>query len=224
MVKDADEVLTGGSYSVGTQHRLLRRGPSAVHPAPPPSIAPWVIWLTWLAILVVPALIGAVAGYFAASVMPRIYAAQADIVFSLPDAAVPEEYRSTQVVVAKSHVVLQPVAVAAKIPFDRLALNLSADFPKSGGVLRLQYTDKDSSVALRVVEAVLDQYLVVLDQLDSLDNATYRLLTPPFAVEDPVAPRPTLIAALGAAFGLAIGLGALVLLINLRSAAGDGSE
>src|SRR6185295_2568017 len=149
---------------------------------PPGSVGSW---LGWLAIVLLPAVIAAAAAYFTASLMPRVYAAEADIVFSVPaQAEIPEQYRTTQVIVAKSHAVLQPAAMALKIPIDTLTANFSVDFPKSGGVLRLQYADGDRAVALHVLETILDQYVLVLDQLDSLDVAVYQPLTLPFALED----------------------------------------
>jgi hypothetical protein len=174
-------------------------------------------WLFWLALLVVPTVVGAVAAYLGAALMPPVHGARAEVVFSLPQvAAVPEQYRATQVVVAASQAVLGPVAAMLSMPAEKLAENLTADFPKDGAVLSLQYADPDRATALRVLEAILDRYLLVLDDVDNLDAATYKLLTPPFTLARPLWPQPLMAAAIGAALGLTIALAAFAVIFQLR--------
>jgi hypothetical protein len=174
-------------------------------------------WLFWLALLVVPTAVGAGAAYLAASLMPPLYAAHSEVVFSVPQvAAVPEQYRATQVVVAASQSVLGPAAASLAMPVDALARNFTADFPKDGAVIRLQYADPERHRALRVLETIVDQYLLVLSELGTLDTATHKLLTPPFIVARPIWPQPLTTAAIGAALGLACALAAFAVVFHLR--------
>jgi uncharacterized protein involved in exopolysaccharide biosynthesis len=175
------------------------------------------IGLLWLALLALPTLVGATLAYFGATLTPAVYAARAEIVFSLPQvAAVPEQYRATQVVVAASHSVLGPVAASLKVPEETVARNFTADFPKDGALLRLQFADRNPDAALQTLEAILDQYLVVLDDIGNLDAANYRLLTAPFLIDRPIWPQPLMLAAIGAAIGLAIALAAGAAALQFR--------
>ena len=170
----------------------------------------------WALLIAGPMVVAGAAAFGVAHLMPSVYAARTDLVFDTPQRSTTEEFRSTQAVIIAGRSILGPVSESTDIAVETLEKNLSVDFPKGGMVMRIQYADRSDATALSVVEAVLDQYVVVLGQTEGFGQPKYRLLVPPFVLERPVQPRPLQAAALGLAFGLSVGLGAAALAKRMR--------
>jgi capsular polysaccharide biosynthesis protein len=199
---------------------LNRYGP-AISPeqgAASPSSIDWRTAMRWVGLLVAPIIVSAGSAFFGDKliVTPK-YAARAELIFQLPAAAdLPEQYRATQTVVATGQMVLAPVSDSLGIPIEQVQRNLTVDFPKNSAVMRLEYADPDKVVATDILDRILDQYLNILGEMESGGEATHKLLTPSFAIADPVRPRPMQAAAIGAVLGLAISLAALALVQRSR--------
>lgn len=176
--------------------------------------------VTWAWLLVAPALVAATLASGVSMVLPNVYAAQAEIVFNArdPSAPVPEQARATQTVIVTGHNILQPVAAAAGLSVTKLEKALTAEFPRDGAVLRLQYGDRDGLAAQRILEGVVREYLAVLEGLKSPESVGFRLLTPPHILDQPISPRPLLAAAIGAAVGLFLAIAAMAAMLSLRPA------
>lgn len=175
--------------------------------------------LIWAALLVVPAVVCGAAAFAASLLMPALYAAQAEIVFSVGDAAapVPEQTRATQAVIATGRAVLYPAATELGLPADKLALSLTAEFPKGGAIMRLQFSDREATQALHVLDAVVRSYLGVLETLKAADSPAFRLLNAPYLLDKAVWPQPLLAAAAGSAIGLLLAMGAMAIFLYLRA-------
>lgn len=172
-----------------------------------------------LLLVVMPIVICTIVAWTGAQRLQTFYAAQSDIAFDIGQRAdVMEKFLATQSVTVKSHAVLGAVSATQGIPVATLDKRLSVDFPKSGAIMRLQYSDPSGDVALQTLRAVIAQYINLLDHMKFLDSAKY-VLVPAFILEDPVWPKPTQAAALGLALGLAIGIAALALDLRLRARA-----
>jgi capsular polysaccharide biosynthesis protein len=169
-------------------------------------------------LLLVPVLVSAAVAFAVASRMEPVYAAESDVVFDVGDRGdVLEKLLATQSVVVQSRATLEPVSRTYDIPMETLEKNLSVDFPKGGVVMRLQYADKDSETALRVIGSLVDNYVRVLGRVAFLNSAKY-VLVPAFILDKPVSPKPLRAAALGAAVGLTLAIAALALARPLRAA------
>lgn len=169
-----------------------------------------------------PVLFCATAALIASLLMNPIYAARAEIVFQpLREAEILEEYRATQIVIVSGHAVLGPISESLAVPFDELSRSLSASFPKGGALMHLQYADADPDTAVSALNSILDRYMIVLDDLEAVDQATYRLLVPPILLDDPVRPKPLQALALGLIVGGALSLGVFAMLARSRRSSGE---
>lgn len=170
----------------------------------------WILF--WISMAIGSAAIAAIAAFAIASLQRPSYGARAEIALYAPELAeLPEQYLTTQTLLVRSHTVLEPVSKLLQAPTDELEDNLSVDFPEGGALMRIQYVNRDSKVALRRLVAIVDGYLAVLEQLESRQSIRHDVLVPPFILEDPVQPRPLQAAAIGAAAGLTIIIVALIL-------------
>ena len=173
--------------------------------------------LRWALLLAGPVIVCGAVALIGAMAMKPIYAAQAELVFQpLQEGDITEQYRATQTVIVTGRTVLGPVAQTLGVAMEELTREFSATFPKGGAVMQLQYADPDVRVAVDTLNAILDRYTIALDGLETVDQATHRLLVPPFALEDPIQPRPLQALVVGAAVGLAISLGAFALFRRRR--------
>jgi capsular polysaccharide biosynthesis protein len=160
-------------------------------------------------LLVGPVVLCAVVALLASLAMPKIYAARAEIVFqSLREADLTEAYRATQTVIVGGQSVLGPTAQTLQMPIEEMAVNFSATFPKGGTVMQLQYSDRDADMAVSTLNLIIDRYIMVLNGMEAGDQATHRLLVPPFRVTDPIQPKPIQALIIGLVVGLAISLAA----------------
>jgi uncharacterized protein involved in exopolysaccharide biosynthesis len=146
---------------------------------------------------------------------PR-YGAQTEVVFDLGDRGeIGEQYLATQAVVVKSRAVLEPVARAFGLRYEDAEDRLDVSFLRGSAVLRIQYTDPDRAKALAVLEEIARNYAAVLDG-NAIFKRTRIPLVAPFVLDEPVWPKPTQAAALGAALGLALGIAGLALFRHVR--------
>lgn len=176
-----------------------------------------VIAIRWIALLAVPVVVASVIGFMSALLLPPKYGARSDLILNMSqsgDAA--ERYLATQAVVAKSSAVLGPVSVDSGIPEKTLERNFTVEFPKGSAVMRFQYSDGSSTVALGAAKALLKQYLSVLDKTETAESASHQLLTAPALLEEPVWPQPLQLTAIGGVIGLSIGFTVLVFAWNIK--------
>ena len=171
----------------------------------------WILF--WTSLAMGAAVLAAVAGFATASLQPHSYGARAEIALYAPDLAeLPEQYLATQTLFVRSHAILGPVAETFRVSTERLVEALSVDFPEGGALMRIQYVDRDRTIALQRLTAIVSAYLSKLEQLESRQNIRHDVLVPPFILEEPVRPRPLQNAAIGGAAGLTIVIVAFVLM------------
>jgi len=207
----ADERARPASGRTAAAGVERRSAPATAGPAAP---EPWARVIGRFAVLLLAPMLTAGAGaYVVTEQSPRIYAAQSEIVFDVRDLswASAERFLATQVVVARSRALLDPIAAAFDMPVRRLEEGLSVETVAQSGVLRLQYASPSAALAVEINRAITDRYLLHLRQFEQAWRGDHRLLTPTFLIEDPIAPRPLRAAAIGAVVGLAIGAAGLVL-------------
>lgn len=173
----------------------------------------------WILLIVAPMLVCGLVAFLVSTASVSIYAARAQIVFQAPaDRDVTEQYRATQTVMLTGRTVLGQVSRTREIEYESLVDGLKVSFPNGGSIMELEFADRDRARALAALNAIIDRYLVVLDQVAGPEEITHRVLVPPFVDEQPVSPKPLQAAALGLVVGLAISLGALALLQRVRFA------
>ena len=125
--------------------------------------------------------VGAVAGYVESSMSPDRYGARAEVYYEISQEKATgflREDRSltTQLVLAHSRAVLEPVATANGMTVDELSSQLSVSLLGSSELIRLQVEDASPERALALVEAVVTQYLT-LTREQGTDNARQYLET-----------------------------------------------
>jgi capsular polysaccharide biosynthesis protein len=170
-----------------------------------------------LALLLAPVVVSAIVAFVGASFLAPAYGARSEVVFHLQQSGdVTERYLATQAVIVRSQTILGPVSHALGIPVDTLDRELSVEFPKGSAVMRLEYADHEGSLALKVIQAIIDRYLLVLSETEGVDKTSHQLLAPPFLLDEPVRPKPIQAAAIGAAIGLALAIGAFALVQQSR--------
>ena len=151
----------------------------------------------------VPALGFALLGWSISQYMPQKYGASADIMIHMQqagDAVV--RYHSSQPVIIKSEGFLVNVATATQIPVETLEHNLSVEFPKGGNVMRLEYVDRDPSVALEALRAVISNWQQVMIPVELEESVAHQVVVQPRILAEPAFPKPLQFMAAGAAFGL----------------------
>jgi len=161
--------------------------------------------LYWIVVAIAAAMLGATAAYVGSSLLKPIYAAQAEFVFyGGPQGELSEQFFATQSAVVRSYAVLDSVSKAVKLPLKNLQSNISVDFPESGAVMRLQFTNPEKSVALSVLTALVGRYEAVLNQMEGREPVKHDILVSPRSLEENVKPRPLQAAAIGAAAALCL--------------------
>jgi len=176
------------------------------------------ILLSLALLLLLPVVLAATAGYFAANYLEEVRAGRSEIMFHLPDLAgdAAGRFLATQPVVVRSYPVVEPVARAEAMPVSAILDNLSVTMVESSALMRIQYEDTDSERILRVLEAVTVSYLGLLRDIAMIEGASHRILSAPYLLEDPVGPKPIQAAAIAAVVGLAVAFAGLVILAQLR--------
>jgi uncharacterized protein involved in exopolysaccharide biosynthesis len=179
-------------------------------------------------------LVGAAGGLGGALVWPKTYAARAEILCSLSqdqqggNTLLQDPQLSTQLVILKSRAVLGPIAQQQNRQFEDLNKDISAQILDSSDVIQVEADASTASAALRTLQAVMTNYLALAAQpsavarslttqqpitalgLTSRTGLTAQLLTPPYPLPDPVAPRPLLASGIGALVGMVVAGAVLV--------------
>lgn len=106
----------------------------------------------------------AVASNMSASRKTPIYAARAEITYSLDDERTPGLLRqdrrlSTQLVMISGRTVLGPVADELGLDWEELAEAVSAEVVDDSEVIRIEVQASDPDAARRVIDVVVDEYL-----------------------------------------------------------------
>lgn len=125
--------------------------------------APWIRLVTVGVVLV---LLGAGAGLGVGALLPKEYAARADVLYLLtreqPTGFLREDRNiTTQLVMVQSRSVLEPVAVEFGTSVEELTAAVSAEVVDQSEVLRIEVRDGDPVFAQNVLTAIVDGYLEV---------------------------------------------------------------
>jgi uncharacterized protein involved in exopolysaccharide biosynthesis len=118
--------------------------------------------LAVLAVMIV--VVGAGAGYIGALLLPKQYAARAELHYSLSKAVVNELLRedrtlTTQLVLLRSRDVLGPVASDNGMTPEDLAENVSAEVVDSSEIIEVEVRDRTRERAQMVLTGVIARYL-----------------------------------------------------------------
>jgi uncharacterized protein involved in exopolysaccharide biosynthesis len=187
--------------------------PAAGPKAPGPITLDGRHWSWWAVLLLAPIVVCAAVAYLVSSALPEVFAARAELVFQAPPGReITEQYRATQTVLLTGRTVLAPVSTNVGIPVRDLTKAVRVAFPKGGAVMEVQVADRDGDRALSLLNAILDRYLLVREQIDADEEVEYRLLVAPYLDPEPVGPKPLQAAAIGGVLGIAISLAAFALL------------
>ena len=108
--------------------------------------------------------IGAAAGGITSLVLPKQYAARAEIQYNLSQAVPNELLRedrrlTTQLVLLRSRVVLAPVASSNGMTPEDLAKDVSADVVEGSEIIEVQLRDRTRERAQMLLTAVIARYL-----------------------------------------------------------------
>jgi uncharacterized protein involved in exopolysaccharide biosynthesis len=169
---------------------------------------------TWKLVIlfILPVLVAALGALVAASQSKPVYAARSEVLLDLRrltwDTA--ERVLATDIVVAQSRALLQPVAETYQIPIQDLQRDLSAELIRNSSVVQLQYEHATPSLALAITRVVTERYIATLQEFAS-EEMQPRILTPPFLLEEPISPKPLRAAAIGAAIGMMLASAGAVL-------------
>lgn len=194
--------------------------PAAV-PPPPPEPARRGARPGWAAIAGTCACVVVVAVASALFVGTRgatQYGGRADILYDAPASAsldARERGMATQRGLVTSRAVLAPVSATEHVSRRRLENRVSVDIGARDDLMHITVADTDRNAAVRLAAAVAASYLTVADRLrpgtDAGPNGaaaasepTPRLLSPAYALDSPLSPKPVRLVAAGLLVGLAL--------------------
>lgn len=170
--------------------------------------------LAVVAVLVVAVSAGAAVGV-AALLDPR-YGARAEVLFDLGEVgSEPQADRllATQVVVLASRAVLAPVADTHGLPPRELARQVEVELLDDSQVIEVTVGAREPDDALALTEDVVGSYLEVAADIEGVDGGSAAVLTPPYALEEPLGPGPLQALAAGTLAGMLL---AAVTVLGLR--------
>jgi hypothetical protein len=109
--------------------------------------------------------VGAAVGFYGSALVPKEYAARAELQYKLSKSVPNELLRedrtlTTQKVLLHSRVVLAPVAKENRVAPEDLAKNISADVVANSEIIEVELRDRSPERAQRLLTAVVDRYLV----------------------------------------------------------------
>lgn len=182
-------------------------------------------WVVAVAVLVVVVCAGATLAFGLSR--PRVYGARVDILLQpradVSDSAV-ERAMLTQEVILRSSAVLDPVARAAGTSVDALRDATEVEVVGRSNVLRVTVGNRRRAAAVRLTQAVADQYRRVAGSVrpPAAGAPTLELtaLTGAEALDRPLQPKPVQALAAGVLVGLALAAGVTVALVRPRIATG----
>jgi capsular polysaccharide biosynthesis protein len=190
----------------GTEEATL---PEAERPAETIRRVTWRLGV--LAILLI--VVTAAGAYAVASLREEVYAARSEIAFDLRDLGWdgPERFLNSQPVIARSHIVLTPIAAEFNIPINEMGERLSVETVGHSGIIQLQFVHPNAAMALDVTRAVTTRYLAEINMFDRAGPLVRWVITEPFVLDDPVSPQPLRAAAIGVVAGLGLAAGVVLL-------------
>ncbi len=126
-------------------------------------------WLYLAAFVTVVTLVGGAAGYAGAALLPAQYAARAELHYNLAQAKPNELLRedrtlNTQLVVLRSHALLEPVATTNGLTFEELQGRLTAMVVESSEVIQVEIHDASRERGLLLVQGIMDRYLALVNR------------------------------------------------------------
>jgi capsular exopolysaccharide synthesis family protein len=160
---------------------------------------------------------------------PKVYSAQAQIIISaqataddltsaLQGSSFTQQRVKSYAAIVNTPLVTQPVvkSLNLSITADQLSHRISASNPLDTFLLDISVTDNDPVVAQKTANAVANQFLQVVKDLETPEGSAQPLVKatvvkPASVPTVPVSPRPKINLALGLLVGLALGVGAAVL-------------
>jgi hypothetical protein len=134
-------------------------------------------------------LIGALLGLLAYALLPKTYAAQASVRYSLGrGASEADRELSTQSVLMTSREVLQGAADATGVPVDYLQANTTATVVTNSEIIQVQVKHRTRATGVQLADAVTKKYLEVAEATSpraavqkQLDDLQKQLVTAPVA-------------------------------------------
>ena len=160
---------------------------------------------------------------------PKVYSAQAQIIISaqtsaddltsaLQGSSFTQQRVKSYAAIVNTPLVTVPVVDSLKLNISPVELSrkISASNPLDTFLLDISVTDNDPVLAAKMANAVADQFLEVIHNLETPEGSTQALVKatvvkPADTPTVPVSPRPKINLALGLLVGLALGVGAAVL-------------
>ena len=174
---------------------------------------PWATLLLAATALVVAAI---TAAFAVAGLQDKVYGARVDLLYVAgPEVGldVRERVLSTQAQLLGSRAVLEPVAERERMPLGELQAAVSVEVALSD-VLHLTVGDPDPARAQRLAQVVARSYVDVTSSLPRQPRV--EILSPAYALDEPLAPQPGRTAALGLLVGLNLAIAAVLLLRRRR--------
>lgn len=117
-----------------------------------------------VATFVVLVLIGAAVGLLATALLPKVYAAQASVRYSLGrGAGEADRELSTQSVLITGREVLQGAATATGVPVDYLQNNTTAVVVPNSEIIEIQVRHRNRATGVQLADAVTKRYLEIAE-------------------------------------------------------------
>ncbi|ART72458.1 hypothetical protein BTO20_31345 [Mycobacterium dioxanotrophicus] len=125
--------------------------------------------LKLIALLVSVVIIGAGTGYIGALVLPKQFAARAQLQYNLSNSVPNELLRedrtlTTQLVLLDSRAVLAPIASANGMTPEDFARNVSAEILDSSEIIQVEVRDRNAARAQMLLTRVIDGYLALANK------------------------------------------------------------
>lgn len=210
--------------AVGEKDRLATPAPAEVEAAQTRRRH----WLALLAVLVVVVFAAAAGGW--SLTRPTVAGARVDFILEpgpdLSDAAVEREI-ATQLLIAHSPSVLEPVATSVDRPLAAVTDAVSVGMVGGSNVLRITVADLDKTTAVSLATTVAREYQRAIGRIPAVGDQPRPMqvivLTPAELMSEPLAPRPLRALAAGGLVGLFVAAGLLLLLARPTSTRRDSS-
>jgi len=157
----------------------------------------------------------AIPAYFVGAQGKKVYGAEAEILYPVPDLGSVGAAMDTQRVILESRAVLAPVAARFSTTSDDLNGALSVYSQGASQVLNLQVRNGDPELARRLTEAISNSYIRTVVEIEGRSRPRPRIITPPHVLGAPLEPRPKRAAAAGVLVGLLVAAGAVGIVVAL---------
>jgi uncharacterized protein involved in exopolysaccharide biosynthesis len=148
-----------------------------------------------------------------------LYAARSEVVFDVRALGwdIADRMLATEVLVARSHRILDGVAQRRNLPITLIERGLIVETMPNSAVIRLEFNSSDAEEALGVTLLATELYVAASREFtQSAESIGPRILTPAFVLESPVWVGPLRAAAIGAGVGLTLAAAATALVTGRR--------